>query len=112
MDDLKPTQHWFIQRFSAVGILIATIIWVCFFLSKSGQYHDLIHCFKNPLVLAFVTLTFAGIMFHAFLGVQVVCQDYIHCAGMRRFALSFVGTLFILMFHWLVFCLVKIVGLT
>lgn len=71
--------HWWWQRVTAV-FLIPLFIWFTFSMITVSSYAlpDVINLFSSPLVAIGLTLLTTFVYFHAFLGLQVVIEDYVH----------------------------------
>ncbi|WP_338406477.1 MULTISPECIES: succinate dehydrogenase, hydrophobic membrane anchor protein [unclassified Wolbachia] len=87
----NSVHHWWVQRVSAV-ILLLLFPWFiysfsCAFytdssLSFSGKF------INHPLELLFFVVLLFCIFWHAVLGMQVVCEDYIHSIPLRIFTIT------------------------
>jgi len=93
--------HWLVQRYTAIGNLIAGLF-LLFSLVGLGDYshkalHDWLH---QPLPATLVGLFVVSTFWHARLGLQVLAEDYVHEEG-NKFAvmallnlLAFAGAAF------------------
>ena len=73
------THHWLVQRYTAVGNLIAGL-WLIFSLLGLKQYDfGTIHDWAaRPLSAAALALLVLSSFWHARLGMQVLVEDYVH----------------------------------
>jgi succinate dehydrogenase / fumarate reductase, membrane anchor subunit len=79
------SQHWMMQRLSAI-LMIPLFIWAFFFLyGISGPYKgNIMHFLRCPCnLLPCLMLLVVGI-YHGTLGMQVVIEDYISCLCVRN----------------------------
>ena len=78
------THHWWLQRVTAVALLVLTPLFVVPFARALGGSHaDVLALYAHPLN-AIVAVLFIGVAFrHLALGLQVVVEDYVHGKGLR-----------------------------
>ena len=78
-------KDWFIQRVSAVIILLyaAFIITVVLCLSEGNAYHAWFDIFQNTWVKVFTILAFVALIMHAWIGMWTIFTDYVKCAYFR-----------------------------
>lgn len=71
--------HWFKQRLTAI-LMLFLVLWVLYTIVTVKDYTVLerIEWFKNPLNAIFLTIFIVVSYLHAFLGLQVVIEDYVH----------------------------------
>ncbi|MGL9758362.1 MAG: succinate dehydrogenase, hydrophobic membrane anchor protein [Wolbachia sp.] len=87
----NSVHHWWVQRVSAV-ILLFLFPWFIYSFSCTF-YTDSSLSFSEKFInhhlelLFFVVLLFC-IFWHAVLGMQVVCEDYIHSVPLRIFTIT------------------------
>ncbi|QKX02188.1 succinate dehydrogenase, hydrophobic membrane anchor protein [Wolbachia endosymbiont of Dirofilaria (Dirofilaria) immitis] len=86
--------YWWVQRVSSV-ILLFLFPWFIYlffctlYTSASLSFNEkLLHAIDHPLELLFFVMLLFCIFWHAVLGVQIVCEDYIHSIPMRFFAIT------------------------
>jgi succinate dehydrogenase / fumarate reductase membrane anchor subunit len=76
--------HWWGQRVSAIA-LIPLSLWFAgsvLQLSHAG-YADVIVWLHTPWVAVLLSLFLITLLYHAYLGVQVVIEDYVHHKGLE-----------------------------
>ncbi|NIA68244.1 succinate dehydrogenase, hydrophobic membrane anchor protein [Pelagibius litoralis] len=73
------TGHWWAQRLTALALIPLTV-WFCVaVVSLSGADHAAVAAWAgSPLVAGLLILLIAATFYHAYLGVQVVIEDYVH----------------------------------
>ena len=78
------TEHWWAQRLTAVA-LVPLGLW--FALSLAGfddySYVAMAAWIRNPITGALLVVTTLCVVYHSWLGVQVVVEDYIHATGLK-----------------------------
>ena len=74
------THHFIAQRFSAIA-LIPLNLWFIFSLVSMGNapYQGVVAWVENPLSATLLILLVVLNLYHMFLGLQVVLEDYVHC---------------------------------
>jgi succinate dehydrogenase / fumarate reductase membrane anchor subunit len=71
--------HWFKQRLTAILMLFLVLWVICVIvITKDYDVSQKIQWFKNPLNAIFLAIFILVSYFHAFLGLQVVIEDYVH----------------------------------
>lgn len=88
------TEHWWLQRVTAISNIPLTIAFVVIIISLIGADHAAVaarlgHPFVAIILLAFVL----SITWHMRLGMQVVIEDYVHGEG-RKIACLLASTFF------------------
>ncbi len=70
--------HWWQQRLSSL-ILIPLTIWLLWAITRlsGADYATTLEFFNRPLHKGIAMLLIAVIAFHAQIGIQVICEDYI-----------------------------------
>lgn len=86
--------HWWVQRVSAI-ILLFLFPWFiysfscAFYANNSLSFSKkLLQAIDHPLELLFFVILLFFIFRHAVLGMQVVCEDYIHSVPLRIFTVT------------------------
>lgn len=76
--------HWWAQRLTALA-LVPLVIWFCFSVARlpSIEYHSLVGWVASPAVAILLITTVIATLYHAYLGVQVIVEDYVHHAWWR-----------------------------
>ncbi|MGL9733034.1 MAG: succinate dehydrogenase, hydrophobic membrane anchor protein [Wolbachia sp.] len=85
----NPVHHWLVQRVSAV-ILLFLFPWFIYsfscalYSSSPLSFNEkLFQAIDHPLKLLFFVVLLFYIFWHAVLGMQIVCEDYIHSVSVR-----------------------------
>ncbi|WPZ04573.1 succinate dehydrogenase, hydrophobic membrane anchor protein [Blastomonas marina] len=82
------THHWLLQRFTAIGNLVAVLFLVISFLLLDDYgYASFAKWVASPLPALALSLLVISVFWHARLGLQVLVEDYVNTAG-NRFALN------------------------
>lgn len=80
------TSHYVHQRISAV-FLIGLVSWALYFFAQVARGgHDILNYFNNFHLVASV-LFIGAFLYHGYLGMRVVFEDYIHCKCMLNTSL-------------------------
>ena len=71
--------HWRQQRLSAL-VLIPLTIWLLWAITRlaGADYAMALSFFSSPLQKGFAVMLIGFIAFHAQIGIQVVCEDYVY----------------------------------
>ncbi len=87
-------QHWLVQRYTAIGNLLAGL-YLLFSLVALGDYsHKALHAWLHqPLPALMAGLFVVSTFWHARLGLQVLAEDYVHEEG-NKFAVMALLNLF------------------
>lgn len=77
--------HWYAQRVSAVG-LIPLSLWFVYSLAMRFdlEYVALLQWLSEPMTMTLAILFIALMFYHAYLGLQVVVEDYVHSRVLRH----------------------------
>lgn len=82
------TDHWWMQRVSAVGLALLGLWFVGSLVSLDDLQYANAHAFiAAPLNSVLMLLLCATLAYHSYLGVQVVVEDYVHAPGIKVVAL-------------------------
>ena len=95
---MSAVSHWKSQRLNAV-VLVPLTLWLLFSVATlSGESYEVVHHWiSQPLTTTLLVLFVAIAGHHAFLGVQVVLEDYVHEPLRSRAILAARAGLFIVM---------------
>jgi succinate dehydrogenase / fumarate reductase membrane anchor subunit len=75
------TEHWWLQRVTAIANIPLVIFLVVFILYHLGADRAaLMASVKHPLITIALALSFLSILWHMRLGMQAVIEDYVHGA--------------------------------
>ncbi len=92
------TEHFLVQRLSAV-LLIPLGIWFCFSIASLPQldYASFIGWLSSPVSASLMILAVIMCYYHAYLGLQIVIEDYISEHAIRFASILAVQIICILM---------------
>jgi succinate dehydrogenase / fumarate reductase membrane anchor subunit len=83
------TDHWWVQRLTAVALIPLSFLFVALIWSFSGADRDeVVELMGNPFIASVMILFVIAGIYHAKLGVQVVIEDYIHGEGLKIASLA------------------------
>lgn len=92
--------HWWSQRVSAVALTFLSI-WFVYFLNLlplSSDAHTVqikvLSLLQSPWIASLLTSFVIVSIYHGFLGIQVIIEDYIHSEMLKWLILVFVKLLF------------------
>jgi succinate dehydrogenase / fumarate reductase membrane anchor subunit len=89
------TEHFWMQRVTAIANVPLVIFLMWFIISHLGAARDdVLASIKHPLVAIFLVLSFASILMHMRLGLQMVIEDYVH--GSAKFVALLINNFFAL----------------
>ena len=87
------TEHFWMQRVTAIANVPLVIFLVWFIISHVGSTRmEFIASMKHPLIAVGLLLALASFLYHMRLGLQVVIEDYVH--GSAKFAALLINTFF------------------
>ncbi len=73
------TGHWWAQRLSSLALIPLTLWFCAAVVSISGADHATFAAWVgSPVVAGLLILLIAATFYHAYLGLQVVIEDYVH----------------------------------
>ena len=90
--------HWWAQRLTALALVPLAVWFVASVAGLTGADHGAISAWAgSPLVAGLLILTILATFYHAYLGIQVVVEDYVHHEGAKLVGLLAVQALCILL---------------
>ena len=101
--------HWLVQRFTAIGNIIA-MIWllVSLALLPGYDYATLHNWLAKPVAATAMILLIVSTFWHARLGVQVFMEDYVYDEGLKFASLAALNALPLAGAVFGVICVVRI----
>ena len=89
--------HWWLQRLTAIA-LIPLCLWfgVMMVCISNGSYQAAINWLTSPLQVALMIAFTSTLSHHAYLGMQVIIEDYIHNEGFKIISLIAIKLAFVL----------------
>jgi len=93
----EGTGHWWSQRVSAVALVPLTLWFMFSLLALPALDYDTVRTWLSfPLSGFLAVLLIAVLTYHAYLGTDVVIEDYVHSAGAKLFSLLLLRFLYVL----------------
>ncbi len=84
----EGVNHFWAQRMTALALIPLCVWFVISLLVITGADHATVKAWvSSPVVAGLLILLIAATFYHAFLGLQVVIEDYIHGEGLKLFTL-------------------------
>ncbi len=75
----KGSGHFWAQRLTAIALIFLGLWFLYSILVLEDMQFDVVYAWlARPLNIGLMALTFATIVYHSKLGVQVVIEDYVH----------------------------------
>ena len=76
--------HWWAQRLTALALIPLTAWFVASVAAMAGaDYATMRDWIGSPVVAGLMVLLIVATFYHAFLGLQVVIEDYVHNEGVK-----------------------------
>ena len=76
--------HWWAQRLTALALIPLTVWFVASVAMMAGaDYATMRDWIGSPVVAGLMVLLIVATFYHAFLGLQVVIEDYVHNEGVK-----------------------------
>jgi succinate dehydrogenase / fumarate reductase membrane anchor subunit len=87
----EGVEHWWAQRLTAIALVPLSLWLVASVISLAGaDYVTFTTWVASPLVAVLLILLVIATFYHAWLGVQVVVEDYVHNEAVKLAALVIV----------------------
>lgn len=84
----EGAEHWWMQRLSAVALVVLTLWFVVSLLSIGSLHYDAVQAWVDrPVNAALLVLLVIALMYHSQMGIQVVIEDYVPHKPTKLFAL-------------------------
>jgi succinate dehydrogenase / fumarate reductase membrane anchor subunit len=94
----EGVNHWWAQRVTAVALVPLTLWFVVSLLSVLGEdYAQLVAWIGSPLNTVLLVTFLFSMFYHAYLGLQVVIEDYVHTEAVKLATLLAMKFLLILL---------------
>lgn len=78
------THHWWAQRMTALALIPLSIWFIASVLSMIGESHQNFALWAGgPFTASLLILLILATFYHAWLGLQVVVEDYVHATGLK-----------------------------
>lgn len=73
------THHWWVQRLTALALIPLTVWFVASVISLVGAGHGaVVSWIGNPVSATLMLILIVAVFYHAYLGLQIVIEDYVH----------------------------------
>lgn len=87
----EGSHHWWVQRLTAVALVPLSLWFVWSLVCISGaDYQAAVDWISNPVTTVLLVIFLCALYYHAYLGVQVVIEDYIESEWQKITALILV----------------------
>ncbi|HET7922013.1 MAG TPA: succinate dehydrogenase, hydrophobic membrane anchor protein [Gammaproteobacteria bacterium] len=94
----EGTVHWVAQRVSALALIPLTLWFVySMLIVMHGSYEQAYLWMHAPLVAVLLVILIGTVFYHAYLGLQVVIEDYVHGGWSKHGALLIIKFLCVLL---------------
>ena len=80
----EGVDHWWGQRLSALALIPLTLWFTGSVAFMTGAGYETVAAWvASPVVAGLLILLIVAVFYHAYLGVQVVIEDYVHHEGLK-----------------------------
>lgn len=80
----EGVDHWWGQRLSALALIPLTLWFAGSVAVMTGAGYETVAAWvASPIVAGLLILLIVAVFYHAYLGVQVVIEDYVHHEGVK-----------------------------
>ncbi len=84
----EGVDHWWAQRLTALALIPLAVWFVIALLGVTGADYATVRAWVgSPVVAGLLILLIVATFYHAYLGLQVVIEDYVHSEAWKLFAL-------------------------
>jgi succinate dehydrogenase / fumarate reductase membrane anchor subunit len=78
------THHWWAQRLTALALIPLTLWFVASVISLVGAEHGAVVAWiGHPVSAVLLLILIVAVFYHAYLGLQIVIEDYVHNKGAK-----------------------------
>lgn len=103
------TGHWLAQRISALALIPLTLWFVVALMYyMRADYVTLLNWLHSPVVAVLLVLMNVALFYHAYLGLQMVIEDYVHSEWLKAASLIFMKFACILLAAAGIFAILRI----
>jgi succinate dehydrogenase / fumarate reductase membrane anchor subunit len=90
----EGVEHWWAQRLTAIALIPLTLWFVSAVIGLAGADLETVQSWVSlPLAAILLILLLIATFYHAFLGLRVVIEDYVHAEFVKLGLLAIVGLL-------------------
>jgi succinate dehydrogenase / fumarate reductase membrane anchor subunit len=101
---MKPQTHFDHQRMSGIALAILFPWFIYTIINIGLNFGALRHYFSTPFSVSLLYLLSLSIIYHAYLGFEVVVEDYLHCKRARYLLLRVAQIKCVFWGGYLLFC--------
>ena len=103
------THHWWMQRVTAVALVPLSLWFTVSMMRVVGADHATASAWlQSPFNAAVMLALIAAVFYHAYLGVQVVLEDYVHAKPLKVASLLLVKFALVLLALVATLCVVRV----
>ena len=105
----QGSHHWIMQRMTSVALVFLGLWFFYGIVTHDlSNYNEVVSWLQSPFSFALMSLTLIVGLYHAFLGLQVVIEDYVHHEGVKFLSLVFMKLLFSVLVLASLYSLIKL----
>lgn len=87
------SHHWLMQRFTAIALVFLVGWFITRLVAAVSLGGNILAYFSSPLQTSFLILLINVSLYHGYLGLKVIIEDYIHCSCVKLFSIILVAFL-------------------